>query len=197
MRRARGSRPPARFPAQVGRDGVVIPTLAEVIALAERRSLGRIRYNIEIKTAPDDPAASSPERVAEALVTLVRRSGIAARTTIQSFDWRSLAHVHAIAPELRRSCLTADSNVGPDKITWTAGLDPATHGSVPRLVHAFGCDVWSPDADTVTPAAIAEAHRLELLVIPWTVNRPAEIERLLAVGVDGVITDVPDRLPRR
>ena len=48
----------------------------------------------------------------------------------------------------------------------------------------------------VTPENIAEAHALKLKIIPWTVNDAAEIERLAALGVDGIITDYPDRARR-
>ena len=169
----------ARFPDQVGSDGVRIPTLAEVVALAEARSQHRVRYNIEIKTEPEHPDDTPPpEVVADRLVAFVQQAGIAARATIQSFDWRSLRRVAEIAPSLRRSCLTKDD-------------------ISPRRAHAAAGPGWSPDNATHSPAAIAEAHQLGLAVIPWTVNDPSAIARLITWGVDGIITDYPDRLPRR
>jgi len=186
----------ARFPDQVGRDGVRIPTLAQVIALAEERSHKRIHYNIEIKTTPSKPDDTAPPAVvAEKLVGLVRSTGITARTTIQSFDWRSLARVHELAPTLPRSCLTDAETITP---AWNAGLDVTAYGgSVPQLVHAFGCTIWSPDHEPLTEAQIAEAHRLGLQVVPWTVNAPDAMARLITWHVDGLITDAPDRLPKR
>ncbi len=66
---------------------------------------------------------------------------------------------------------------------------------MPRLVAAAGCAVWSPYYRNVTPARFAEAKALGLKVIPWTVNELADMERLhRASGVDGIITDYPDRL---
>jgi glycerophosphoryl diester phosphodiesterase len=186
----------ARFPDQVGRDGVRIPTLAQVIALAEQRSRGRIHYNIEIKTTPSKPDDTAPPAVvAEKLVALVRSTGISARTTIQSFDWRSLARVHELAPELPRSCLTDAETVAP---AWNAGLDVKAHGgSVPQLVHAFGCTIWSPDHEPLTVDQVSEAHRLGLAVVPWTVNAPDAMAGLIGWHIDGIISDAPDRLPRR
>ena len=61
------------------------------------------------------------------------------------------------------------------------------------MVQAAGCSIWAPFWRNVTPEIIAEAHALKLKIIPWTVNDPAEIERLSALGVDGIITDYPDR----
>jgi glycerophosphoryl diester phosphodiesterase len=191
-----------RFAQQVGGDGVRIPALADVIELAEQRSRKRIRYNIEIKTTPDHPDDTAPPAVvADKLVELVKRAGIAERTTIQSFDWRSLRRAAAIAPAIRRSCLTSADTVqvgAPGASPWTDGLDvDGFGGSVPQLVRAAGCALWSPDATALTRAEIAEAHRLGLAVVPWTVNEPADMTRLIEWGVDGLISDFPDRLPRR
>ena len=173
-----------------------IPTLRQVIALAEQRARGRIRYNIEIKTTPAHPADTAPPaHVADVLVGIVRELGIADRTTIQSFDWRGLRRVAALAPELPRSCLT-EAPIGD--ATWTDGMALSDHGgSVPKLVAAFGCQIWSPAYEPLTAAQVAEAHGLGLRVLPWTVDTPAAIARVIALGVDGVITDFPDRLPPR
>lgn len=186
----------ARFPHQIGRDGVRIPTLAQVIALAEQRSHHGIHYNIEIKTTPSRPDDTAPlSVVVDKLVALVRSTGITARTTIQSFDWRALVRVRELAPELPRSCLTSADTIAP---AWNAGLHVHAYaGSVPQLVHAFGCTIWSPDHEPLTAAEVAEAHRLRLAVVPWTVNAPEAIARMVAWHVDGIITDAPDRLPKR
>jgi glycerophosphoryl diester phosphodiesterase len=67
-------------------------------------------------------------------------------------------------------------------------------GSLPKAAAAQGYDVVSPTFGSVTPKMIAEAHALGLPVIPWTVNTTADIERLMDLGVDGIITDYPTRL---
>ena len=64
------------------------------------------------------------------------------------------------------------------------------------MAQAVGCSIWAPFWRNVTPENIAEAHGLKLKIIPWTVNDPTEIERLAALGVDGIITDYPDRARR-
>ena len=77
---------------------------------------------------------------------------------------------------------------------WTAGLDVDDYGgSTPRLVKAAGCAVWSPWFEELDPAKVAESHALGLRVIPWTVNEPEHIDAVLALGVDGIITDHPPR----
>ena len=67
-------------------------------------------------------------------------------------------------------------------------------GSIPRLVAATGCHIWSPYHRNVDPTAMAEAKAASLRVIPWTVNQPQDMERLIDLGVDGLISDYPDRL---
>jgi glycerophosphoryl diester phosphodiesterase len=121
---------------------------------------------------------------------------------VQSFDWRTLAALRRLAPEIARVCLSAE-RPGFDTIErgrrgpspWTASLDiDEFGGSTPRLVAAAGCVVWSPTFRDLTPGLLAEAKALSLKVIPWTVNEPADMERLVGMGVDGLITDYPDRL---
>jgi glycerophosphoryl diester phosphodiesterase len=62
------------------------------------------------------------------------------------------------------------------------------------MVAAAGCQAWSPLYRNAKPEDIAAARSLGLKVIPWTVNERSEMERLIALGVDGLITDYPDRL---
>jgi glycerophosphoryl diester phosphodiesterase len=191
------------FPAQQPMDGARIPTLVELFDFVRRRGAGQVRFNIETKITPtsgDD--TPDPETFAAAVANAVRDAGLAGRVGIQSFDWRTLAALKRIAPEIERVCLTAEALTfdtikrgEPGPSPWLAGLDIDDFaGSVPRLVAAAGCQVWSPLYRNAKPADIAAAQALGLKVIPWTVNERADMERLIADGVDGLITDYPDRL---
>ena len=200
-----GSRAAGRFPGQQGGDGIRIPALGDVIALAEARSGGRVRYNLEIKTSPLAPAeAPAPAAFAAALVAFLRDSGVADRTAVQSFDWRALAAVQAEAPEIPTAYLTAErkwldnlERGRPGASPWTAGLDIDDFGgSVPRAVKEAGGRVWAPYFRDLRDSALAEARRLGLKVVVWTVNDPADMASLIDLGVDGIITDYPDRLRR-
>jgi glycerophosphoryl diester phosphodiesterase len=134
------------------------------------------------------------------VLDLLRREQFADRVMIQSFDWRTLLLVQKQAPTIPTVYLTqqrsADANIYRDKPSpWTAGFDPQDHGgSVPRTVKAAGGAIWSPDYRDVDARSIAEAHRLGLPVVVWTVNLPRDMARLIDMGVDGIISDRPDLL---
>ena len=193
----------AAFPEQRGTDGVRIPTLMEVFDLARQAKADHVRFNIETKLTPTSGADTpDPETFAAAVARAVREAELAARVSVQSFDWRTLAIMRRIAPEIERVCLSIDGGSGdtlkrgqPGASPWTAGLDIDDFGgSAPRLVAAAGCSVWSPNQRSVTAASLAEAQALGLKVIPWTVNERPDMERLIQMGVAGIITDYPDRL---
>jgi glycerophosphoryl diester phosphodiesterase len=195
----------ARYPEQRAVDGAAIPTLAEVVALVRTAGNHTVHFNLETKLSPLAPElAPDPEAFARAVVEAVQREGIGGRTTIQSFDWRTLHAVQALTPQIALACLTAEqrwldtvARGRPGPSPWTGGLDVDDfEGDVAALVAAAGCDVWSPHAGDVDQAAVRSAHRHGLRVIVWTVNDPTAMARLIEQGVDGIITDYPDRLRR-
>ena len=200
------SHPDAKsWPQQVPADGERIPTLAELFALArDARSPGGrpVRFNIETKLTPDSavPTASAAE-FASAVARGIAAADVTERVTVQSFDWRSLRALKRVVPEIRTACLTIEAK-GMNTVRedasgaspWHDGLKRADYGgSLPRTVQAAGCAAWSPLWRNLTPDLVAEAHGLGLAVIAWTVNEPADMERVLDLGVDGIITDYPDR----
>ena len=198
----------AQWTEQRSSDGERIPTLQQLFELArDARSPGGrpVRFNIETKITPTSgDTTPDAERYARAVVDAVRAAKVSERVTVQSFDWRTLREVRKLAPELSTACLTIDSSSMNTVLAdasgaspWHAGLKAADYGgSLPRMAQAAGCGTWAPFWRNVTADNIAEAHALKLKIIPWTVNDPTEIERLAALGVDGIITDYPDRARR-
>jgi glycerophosphoryl diester phosphodiesterase len=187
-----------QFADQKPADGERFPTIEEFFAMAGPD----VRFNIEIKTNPTKPdLAPDPERFAQLTVEAIRKGKAGARSTIQSFDWRGLIAARRLAPEIATGCLSIESNnfdtVGrgaPQPSRWLGGLDLKTHGgSVPKLAKAAGCAVWSPFWRNVTAENVKEAQALGLKVVPWTVNNPGDMAQLIDLGVDGLITDYPDR----
>jgi glycerophosphoryl diester phosphodiesterase len=198
-----GSDLAARFPEQHAVDGQRIPRLADVYALVKEAGDREVRFNVETKIDPLHPDSTvTPETFVTALVEVIRAAGMESRTTIQSFDWRTLVLARKMAPEIAIVALTDQQ---PDEDTmeigkpgvspWLGGLDVDEYGgSVPKTVLALGARVWSPHALDLDPSLVAEAHALGLTVIPWTVNEPGQMEQAIALGIDGLITDYPDRL---
>lgn len=190
-----GSSYATRFPDQQAMDGARIPELVEVIALAEEVSGGTIRYNLELKRTPTAPERTAdPDVFAEAALAVVDAAGVRDRTTFQSFDLSCIAALTSLAEDLTLACLTTEE-AGEDPTPWLGGRRLADFdGSIVRLAAASGCSVWSPGIDSLDIVAVGTARELGLRVVPWTVNEPAAIAAAYDLGVDGIISDYPDRV---
>jgi len=191
-----------RFPRQQSVDGTRIPRLADVFALARKAGNAAVRFNIETKVSPLAPEqTSSPEQFARALIAAIRAERMAGRVTIQSFDGRTLQIVQREAPEIPTVYLTARQNfmdnIQADKpeSPWTASFHVSQFGgSIPRMIKAAGGAVWSPYYGEATRENVKEAQDLGLKVVVWTVNSATDMQRMIELGVDGIISDYPDLL---
>ena len=190
-----------QFPQQTAVDGQRFTTLAEVFALV-RAAPQPVRLNLETKITPTSAGETvDATTFARLVVDAIRGAQMTSRATIQSFDWRTLVESKRLAPEIETACLTIETpnfdtvQSKSDKPSpWLAGLLLSKVGnSLPRLVKAAGCAIWSPFWRNASPALVAEAHALGLKVLPWTVNDPVDIAAQIEAGADGIITDYPDR----
>ena len=190
------------FPDQLPQDGQRIPTLASLFKLANDLGAKDIHFDMETKINPHRPDSTlDPKTFVQILLKVIREAGMTKRVMVQSFDWRTLELLHTLEPALRTMYLTIESatfNTLKDG-SWTAGhLLPENAGSVPRMVRASAGSatgiIWAPNFNNLSPALVKEAHDLGLQVIPWTVNQPAPMQQLMDWGVDGIISDFPDRL---
>jgi glycerophosphoryl diester phosphodiesterase len=188
--------------------GEKIPSLSQVFELVDSLGTDTVRFNLEIKTYPPFPAYTIEyHEFVELVLDSIRKHGLETRVTIQSFDWRTLKVVKELAPDIPVVCLTVKNfsidgaryNLQPGgegSSPWLAGFDIDDFDGVSELVHAFGAQILSPYYREIDSRDVEEAHRLGLEVIPWTVNDPRIMKRLIDWGVDGIITDTPDRLVR-
>lgn len=193
----------ANFPDQIAVDGARIPTLEEVIQLVKRSENTSVRLNIETKLSPlEADIFLKPKDFVESVLESINHQGFMQRITMQSFDWRTLQEVQRLAPGVPTSYLTVQRNwfdniaLGdPGPSAWTAGYDIDTfEGSLPRMIKAAGGKIWSSYYRDVSADKIDQAHQLGLEVKVWTVNEAEQMETLINMGVDGIITDYPDRL---
>jgi glycerophosphoryl diester phosphodiesterase len=180
-----GSRMSLLFPGQVAHDGARIPTLGAILA-----ALPAARFTIEVKTDPDRPdRTTAPHVLTDAALSVIDDAGAASRVIVEAFDWRVQRHVRRTRPDIRLAWLTRPATVR-DAALWWDGAVPGH--SVPAAVAAEGGPIWAPDHSDLTRAQIHEAHALGLSILPWTVNRPVDMRRLIGWGVDGLISDRPD-----
>jgi glycerophosphoryl diester phosphodiesterase len=178
-----GLRGNTRFPEQQ-KMPVVKPTLQQVVRMAEgvcaQNNRALPRYNIEIKSRPewDGTHTPPPARFAKLVLAAVNQLGIHDRTCIQSFDKRALQAVHA-----------------QDSTIVTALLIENAEGVEANLAElGYTPEIYSPYYMIVTDNLVKKVHEKGMKIIPWTVNETTSMEGLMAIGVDGIITDYPDRI---
>lgn len=149
-------------------DEVVAALGAPRLAAVLERYGTATRYLIDLK----DPVPAWERRI----VALIERFGLGRRAMVQSFDLAALERLHTAAPWLALSALYSRAD--------SVGVDVA---DVPAWARAVG--VHHPRVDA---GFVAAAHARGLAVHPWTVDELAEAERVVALGADGVITNLPD-----
>jgi len=179
-----GSLTLADFPEQESQ-AAPKPRLQDVFRMAEdyvqKHDRGPVFYNIEIKSRPEWDGQFHPKPAAfvEQVLTVVTNAGVAPRTTLQSFDPRSLEAVHRQNTTVRTALLVgwAESE-GVEEDLATLSFSP---------------DIYSPNARLVDDSLAETVHERGLQLIPWTVNDRSDMRRLIQIGVDGLITDYPDR----
>lgn len=173
-----GSRGNPRFPDQQ-KLATHKPTLREVVE-AVHAIRPHIRWNIEIKTQPEWDGLRHPpvEEFARLVIAELRALGIDKNAVVQSFDVRALQAMHRQAPEITLAFLIENLK----------GLEP----NMEKL--GFTPSIYSPYFQLVSPKLVRKCHARGLKLIPWTVNDVASMRGMIRLGVDGIITDYPNRI---
>lgn len=170
-----------RFPKQKPVPGTPMPTLEEVFALvraSKHPPAKTVQFNIETKIRPDEPSnTTDPKTFAKLVVEAIRNSGFLARSTLQSFDYRTLEEAQKLEPKLRR--VTLSENTKEDLVKTTRELKPYA---------------MSPQWEMLDRAKVKAIQALGAKVIPWTLNTEEAWAKVIAMGVDGIITDDPAEL---
>ncbi|MFD3406628.1 glycerophosphodiester phosphodiesterase family protein [Kribbella sp. NPDC058693] len=208
-----GSLPQANFPEQQPDPGARMPELRDIFTLVHRYRAYGVKLNVETKVEAGAPTETAPrEQFVQVVASEIRKANIARQVTIQSFDWGSLMRMHQVMPQLPLVALDNFDflQVGkPGKSPWLGGLDIDDFGGDPiKAVKSFGASAISPvdgfpQGGKITDPAfrpyftkdtVKAAHKAGLKVIPWTVDDPATIKWFIDQGVDGIISDYPDRV---
>jgi len=174
----------AKFPEQQ-KIKVHKPLLKDMIdaveAYIKANNLPQIAYNIETKISPDTDELFHPGPVefVDLLTKVIIDAEIENRTIIQSFDSRSLVELHKRkAPFALSFLIEASQKITASEVIALLGFKP---------------DIISPAFSMVDALFVQDFHQHQMKIIVWTVNQEADIKKMAALGVDGIISDYPNR----
>jgi glycerophosphoryl diester phosphodiesterase len=202
------------FPEQQVVRGFRMVELKDVFTLVKRYHADGITLNIETKVEAGAPEQTAPrELFVRRVHQEIRASGIEKQVTVQSFDWGALRVMHRLAPRRPLVALTNYDflQVGqPGASPWLGGIDAddfggdfvraaATIPGVRTLSPVYGFPQNGKVGDpgfrfSVDAAMVSRAHARGLRVVPWTADDPATVAALMDLGVDGIITNYPNRV---
>lgn len=185
-----------------------IPTLEELMQLIQSYGDKNIVLNIETKSYPDPASAgyknnADPKKFVEVFNNIVKKYDMEDRVVLQSFDWQTLIEMKKLNPNISTSALwQKQPSWGRDseslrryekkKSPWLGDLDIKDYqGNPVKAAHAIGADIISPYYTEISKQDVDEAHSLGMKVVPWTVNNEKDMNMLLDMGVDGIISDKP------
>lgn len=177
-----GLKPHPRFPDQKNIPATK-PLLENVIVESEKHALKQNHllpfYNIETKCLPetDDIFHPSPEVFCDLLMEVIFKTGISERAIVQSFDMRTLQYIHQNHPQIKLALLV-ENNLRVAENIESLGFTP---------------DIYSPDFILVSDNLIAFCRSKNMKIIPWTVNELNDMKKLISMGVDGLISDFPNK----
>lgn len=201
---------PARFPEQSPEPGPLtewlvatrgghvysVPSLADLYQLvaayadepgrradktdAQQANAARVVIDVELKRVPFHAAelGQPAGRMEERVLDVIRSANAVGRTYVRSFDHRCVKWLREREPGLTGVVLVAE----------TAPVDPVA------VARAADAQVYAPDYQFLDEEQVRQCHAAGVRVLPWTVNDPADWQRLVAWGVDGITTDDPGRL---
>ena len=199
-----------RFPQPPRKNipGEKIPTLQEVFDLLAKYPEKNIWLNIEIKIRPEFKVTAPIDVFVKAVVQVIEYNNAANKINIQSFDWRVLESVKIQAPYIKTAALLGKSTFKSinDSVPspWLNGIHFENSGgtALDILQEAENyVDIFSPSWRLIMPEdslflgnTVNELKNNGFPVIPWTINRAKAMEKVILLGVDGIITDYPDSL---
>jgi len=181
-----GSKFHSGFPQQV-KFHVSKPRLSDLIDVVEKyvsdMGLTKPNYNIEIKSSPEGDGVyhPAPKEFSDLVYNLINEKLDWNRVNIQSFDFRVLQYMHQAYPEVTLAMLVETAGKPAEQLA-ELGFEP---------------EIYSPYFAALTKETVDQFHQKGMKVIPWTVNSTEQMERLLNMGVDGIITDYPNLAPKK
>lgn len=160
------------------------PSLRDMIDAMElytkQHGLLPISYNIEVKRLPEDDGIFHPNGLefSSLIIDILREKKVLERSQFQSFDIECMRIARKLAPELRLSFLVDNDKTAEENIKDLGFMPP----------------VYGPYFQQIDDNMMQYAQSNELQIIPWTINKKADMHRLIKMGVAGLISDYPDRV---
>ena len=177
-----GSKGNPKYPEQ-DRFAVQRPLLSDVLdsieALVTTSGREPVYYNIELKTKAytDSIYHPRPEVFSDLVYKMITQKNLWDRVNIQSFDFRTLKYFNQTYPDVKLALLIENT------LAWEKNIDSL----------GFTPEIYSCYFKLLSPGVVDEMQEKGMKVIPWTVNEVADLNEMLALEVDGIITDYPDR----
>lgn len=180
-----GIRGHAKFPEQVG-EPAFKPSFKDMVkavdAHCRKNKLPKPNFNIEMKSYAKyyGKANPYPKEFVEIMLQELTDLKIKKRTNLQAFDFDVLREIKKQDPDMEIAML----------VEFADGRDVNKH--IKKL--GFKPDIYSPDHKLLFKKVIKQCHDMDIRVIPWTVNKVERMKTLIRYGVDGLITDYPNRI---
>ena len=187
------------FPEQIQLDGVFLSSLQELLNLVQLPEYQHANLLIEIKSDPDI-LDKDGKKIISVLAKQIKDANLINRVIFHSFDWVLLSQCKHHAPGILTSYLTKtihDDDIDIQVSNWNSSIEEVQNPSViPEKIYEAGGSIWCPHFKEITKDSLLAAEKYNLLVFAWTVNEPADIDIMIDLGVDAIVTDYTPRVKK-
>ena len=187
------------FPEQIQLDGVFLSSLQELLNLVQLPEYQHANLLIEIKSDPDI-LDKDRKKIISVLAKQIKDANLINRVIFHSFDWVLLSQCKHHAPGILTSYLTKTihhDDIDIQVSVWNSSIEEVQNPSViPEKIYEAGGSIWCPHFKEITKDSLLAAEKYNLLVFAWTVNEPADIDIMIDLGVDAIVTDYPPRVKK-
>ncbi len=164
---------------------VAIPTLTQVVQALK----GKVRMQIEIKVKEREGRFSRYPQIEAKVVDILRKENVLDDVLLISYDWGCLITSKTLEPRLHVGTIVA-----PESLARLPIPNQMTPFALVKTIQNLGANYLNVDSNLVTKYLVDAAHANGLKVAAWTVNEPATMQRLAALGIDSITSDRPDLL---
>ena len=191
-----------RFCEQAQLDGVHIPQLSELLELVSQPKHQHVCMMLELKSDPDFATdRKTKEKLVSVVAHEIKKAGMEKRTLLHSFDWTLLAECKKQVTDIPTSFLTQlkrhVDNIGEESFLHSIPNFSLPDICMPNEVKRAGGELWCPHFKDVSKDDLSRAKDLGLCVAVWTVNEPDDIDAMIDLHVDAIVTDYPGRVQRQ